>query len=94
MVDKNPFVNKNTDISHLHLTFLKQNVTQKNIDHIRTYNFEPDKFEINNQVVFIYYERNYNKSKLTNNFFEKTLKISVTMRNWKTVLKLQELTRE
>ena len=35
----------------------------------------------------------YHKSKLTNNFFEKQLKVGATTRNWKTVLKLSELGR-
>ncbi len=93
MVDKNPFVDENTDISHLHLTFLKQNAIQENIDHIRTYDFEPDKFEIDNQAIFVYCEGKYHQSKLTNNFFEKKLKVGATTRNWKTVLKLLELSK-
>ncbi len=81
------------DISHLHLTFLKQNAIQENINHIRTYDFEPDRFEIDNQAVFVYCEGKYHQSKLTNNFFEKKLKVGATTRNWKTVLKLLELSR-
>ncbi len=93
-IDKNPFYKNNTDISHLYLTFLKQKVMKENISQIQTYNFEPDKFEIRNQDVFIYCEGKYHQSKLTNNFFEKKLKVGATTRNWKTVLKLQELAGE
>ncbi len=93
MVNKNPFYNNDVDISHLHLTILKQQPTAENTDHIQMYNFEPDRFEIDNQAVFVYCAGKYHQSKLTNNFFEKKLKVGATTRNWKTVLKLVELSQ-
>ncbi len=91
MVDNNPFFNDHADISHLHLTFLKQPASAEDTKHIQTYSFEPDKFEINHQAVYVYCEGKYHQSKLTNNFFETKLKVGATTRNWKTVLKLLEL---
>lgn len=89
---KNPFLkNKETDITHLHLTFLKEKPSKENQSKTEEYNYEPDQFVIKDQAVFVYCEGKYHKSKLTNNFFEKKLKVAATTRNWKTVLKLVEL---
>lgn len=89
----NPFYSEEADINKLHLTFLKEAPDEKNLTLIETLNFTPDKFEIINKDVFIHCEGKYHQSKLTNNFFEKKLKVGATTRNWKTVLKLLELSK-
>lgn len=90
-VEINPFFKSEEDINHLHLTFLKEKPTKQNIEEILSYNYEPDQFKIDKKDVYIYCEGKYHQSKLTNNFFEKKLKTGATTRNWKTVLKLVEL---
>jgi uncharacterized protein (DUF1697 family) len=92
-IDKNPFYTKNADINQLHLTFLKDKPTKENVEKAMNYNYEPDKFQINKRVVFIFCAGKYHKSNLTNSFFEKKLKTVTTTRNWKTVLKLSELSK-
>jgi len=89
---KNPFLKKEeTDITHLHLTFLKEIPTKEDRLKTEEYNYEPDQFIIDKKAVFVYCEGKYHKSKLTNTFFEKKLKVAATTRNWKTVRKLVEL---
>lgn len=90
-INNNPFFDKDADIKQLHLTFLKEKPSKENIDKTLTYNYEPDKFKIDDKDTFIFCAGKYHKSKLTNNFFEKQLKVGATTRNWKTVLKLSEL---
>ncbi len=90
-VKQNPFYKDGVDISHLHLTFLSEAPKEEEKQNAESYNYEPDKFVIQGKDVFIYCEGKYHKSKLTNNFFEKKLKVNATTRNWKTVLKLLEL---
>ncbi|MGB5653915.1 MAG: DUF1697 domain-containing protein [Robiginitalea sp.] len=92
-IGRNSFFDKDADITQLHLTFLKENPTSENVEKTKTYNFEPDRFEIVEKDVFICCAGKYHQSKLTNNFFEKKLKVGATTRNWKTVLKLQELSK-
>lgn len=92
-VQKNPFYKNDIDINHLHLTFLSEEPTKVNREQAEKYNYEPDKFEIKDKDVFVYCEGKYHQSKLTNNFFESKLKGSATTRNWKTVLKLNELSK-
>jgi len=91
-VAQNPFYqDKDADIKALHLTFLKEPPSLENLVKTETYDYSPDKFVIQDKWVFIYCEGKYHQSKLTNNFFEKKLKVAATTRNWKTVLKLLEL---
>jgi uncharacterized protein (DUF1697 family) len=93
-IENNPFYDAAADIKKLHLTFLKEKPLEEDLKQIKAHSFEPDKFVIENQDVFIYCEGKYHESKLTNNFFEKKLKVEATTRNWKTVLKLLELSGE
>jgi uncharacterized protein (DUF1697 family) len=93
-IANNPFYEGNEeDITHLHLTFLKEKPSAENLAKTETYNYEPDLFAIKDKDVFLSCHGKYHKSKLTNSFFEKKLKVSTTTRNWKTVLKLVELSK-
>jgi len=93
-IKNNPFYKNDNEIRHLHLTFLNAKPTEENRKKTEAYNFEPDKFAISGKCVFVCCEGKYHKSKLTNNFFENKLKVNATTRNWKTVLKLLELSNE
>lgn len=92
-VNRNPFYTQNVDIDHLYLTFLKEGPTNENLEKLQSFNYEPDKFEIEKNEIFIYCEGKYHLTKLSNNFFEKKLKVGATTRNWKTILKLLELSQ-
>mgnify|MGYP005757632923 CR=1 FL=1 len=92
-ISKNPFFDKDADIKQLHLTFLKEKPNKENIEKALKLDYEPDKFKIDDRDTFIFCEGKYHESKLTNNFFEKQLKVGATTRNWKTVLKLSELSK-
>ncbi len=93
-VNQNPFYKGGMEIAPLHLTFLDRKPTPESQQQTEVYNYEPDKFVIKGENVFIFCESKYHKTKLTNNFFEKKLKVKATTRNWKTVLKLLELSKE
>lgn len=91
-IELNPFYSENqNDVTQLHLTFLKDVPTDINRLKAESHNFEPDKFVIEGKDVFIYCTNKYHQTKLSNDFFENKLKTSATTRNWKTVLKLFEL---
>ena len=92
-INNNPFFEKDADIKQLYLTFLKEKPNKENIEKTLTFNYEPDKFKIDDKDAFIFCAGKYHESKLTNNFFEKQLKVGATTRNWKTVMKLSELSK-
>lgn len=92
-IDRNLFYKPNVDIKNLHLSFLKKKPSKETKQDTESNNYEPDKFIIDRKEVFILCTGKYHESKLTNNFFEKKLKVGATTRNWKTILKLMELSK-
>lgn len=92
-IKNNPFFDKNTDIKQLHLTFLKEKPNKENIEKIVSQDYTPDQFKIIDNDIFILCLGKYHQSKLTNNFFENKLQVGATTRNWKTVLKLLEISK-
>ena len=91
LIQNNPYYSSESDINTLHLTFLKADPNPKDVDAISSLSFEPDLFTIEKKEIYIFCEGKYHQSKLTNDFFEKKLKVQTTTRNWKTVLKLLDL---
>jgi len=94
-IANNPFFQENEpDIERLHVTFLSERPLEENRIKAEACHYEPDRFVINGKDVFVFCAGKYHESKLTNNFFEKKLKVTATTRNWKTTLKLLELVRQ
>ncbi|MCG8579443.1 MAG: DUF1697 domain-containing protein [Bacteroidales bacterium] len=91
LADNNPFNGKESDITQLHLTFLKETPSNECVKKLNAYNVHPDRIQVVEKDVYMQCLGKYHQSKLTNNFFEKNLKVGATTRNWKTVLKLKEL---
>lgn len=91
----NPYID-NTSVEKMHVTFLKKLPVIENAKHLCSIgvDYAPDRFEIQNQIVFLSIADKYHKSKLSNNFFEKKLKVTATTRNWKTVMRLIELSNK
>jgi len=89
---RNPFLTESdVDIERLHLTILKEEPSPELVNNVKELKFLPDRFEIIGKEVFIYCENGYGRTKITNDFFEKKLKIPASTRNWKTVMKLNEM---
>ncbi|MBB6459795.1 DUF1697 domain-containing protein [Flammeovirga kamogawensis] len=93
-IKENPFYNDESDISQLHLTVLRSEPDKSLISEIKEKDFNGDSFEITGRKVFIKCKGKYSQSKLTNQLFENKLKVIATTRNWKTVLKIQQLIEE
>lgn len=95
VVKNNPFYQENeTDINQLHLTFLKESPVRENSKKAESHNYDPDRFVVQGKHVFVYCEGKYHQTKINNIFFENKLKTTATTRNWKTVLKLLELSNK
>ena len=88
----NPFLpKKNEDIKALHVTILAELPDSELINAIKDFQHKADEFEIIGKNIYIFCPDGYGRTKLTNNFFERKLKVAATTRNWKTVTKLMEL---
>lgn len=88
----NPFLPAD-DISKLHLTLL---ATEPNESLLKNIAIDPksgDEFKASGKAIYLKCPNGYGRTKLTNTFFESKLKTKATTRNWKTVLKVIELTQ-
>lgn len=91
IINGNPFLKEGMDINCLHLSCLKDWPTPELLNNMRNIQYLPDRYEIVGKDVFVYCENGYGRTKLTNDFFEKKLKVQASTRNWKTVMKLHEM---
>ncbi len=92
LIELNPFINFEGILEDkLHFIFLEELPNSEVLELIKMYNYEPDRFFINERVVYLYCPNGYGNTKLTTNFFEDKLKVKATTRNFKTTLKLLEL---
>ena len=88
----NPFVDMIKNNSEkLYFTFLFQKPGEENISNLSTIVFENEFYKIIDDVVYLYVPKGYGMSKLNNNFIESKLKVDATTRNWKTLIKLIEM---
>ena len=55
--------------------------------------FSPDSFRISGKLMYFIFQ-NAGKTKLSHTFVEKKLKVKATLRNWKTINKLHELSKK
>jgi uncharacterized protein (DUF1697 family) len=87
-----PFADR--DISKLHVTFLSNIPYKPSLEKIMDKKSDTELVYIAEKAVYLYCPDGYGKTKLSNSFLEKQLKVTATTRNWKTVNKLRELASE
>lgn len=87
--DNNPFINeRNLSTEKLHLTFLSALPDPVLPGKINASDYIPDEFIVSGKAIYLSCPDGYGRTKLTNTFFEKKLKVSATTRNWASVIKL------
>lgn len=88
VISANPYAIENPKI--LGFVFLSDIPKETNIE---INNTKEDVFTIYKDVIYIHCPSGFGKTKLTNNTFEKKLNVTATTRNYKTVLKLLEMSK-
>ena len=83
-----PFPTENTKIAAF--VFLSKKVYETKID---INNIDNDQYLIDNDMIYIYCETGFAKTKLSNNLFERKLNVRATIRNYNTALQLLELSK-
>ena len=92
IASKNPLWPKSGgEGSHFHATFLFAPVTKKNFDAIKLPAAEGEKAVLGKGAVLLHCPHGYGRTKLNNTYFEKTLGVKATTRNWKSVMALRDL---
>jgi uncharacterized protein (DUF1697 family) len=91
-LDENPFtLEKGIDLAKLHVTFLSETPQAPALKKLLSAPAEPDDIQYRKNRIYLYCPNGYGRTKLTNNMIEKTLSVSATTRNWKTVNELYRL---
>ncbi len=92
---ENPFAqNPDFDVKKIYTIFLKARADKNIFQDIATNPDFSEKMILKENVIYMYYENGYGKTKVHNNFFEKKLKTIATTRNWNTVNKLESLLQD
>lgn len=95
VITKNPFLKeKGFDNEKLHVTLLDNVPDSTLIGKLAKEEFGGDRYSIEGRAIYVYCPVGYGRTKLTNNFFERKLKVNATTRNWKTINELLKLMEE
>lgn len=93
--NQNPFTEQ-TDIENKRVYFalLKEAPQPKLIEEFRKEKFANEEFFVTQNCVYLNYVNGAGKAKLTNNLIERKLKVSATSRNYRTMVKLLEMSMD
>jgi len=90
----NPFEkDKTKDPKKFYVVFLQAIPQAANIEKLATYDYSPEEYVLDEQLVYFYAANGAGNAKMSTNFFESKLKVKASSRNWRTVNKLVELSK-
>ncbi|MBX6356512.1 MAG: DUF1697 domain-containing protein [Micromonosporaceae bacterium] len=92
IVGGNPYVDRTDDPTKLVVTFLAEPSPEP--ERLTAPAGETAEFTLAGQEVYLYCPDGYGRTKLSNAFLERRLRVAATTRNWRTVTKLHELTSQ
>ena len=93
VLNENPFTN-GYDIKRVFFTLFNDELSQELANELKTQDFGEEKFDFTKKALYMYLPKDASRSKLSNNFLEKKLKIIATTRNFNTLSKLVAMARE
>lgn len=92
LIDNNPFARESDqNPGRLMVTFFYQIPSKEHLDQLVIPDDSTDAYVLIKNALYLYCPDGYGRSKLSNNFFERKLKVPCTTRNWKTINSLNEL---
>jgi uncharacterized protein (DUF1697 family) len=90
----NPFLERGAALETLHVAFLAAAPDRRRAAALDPERSPGDAFELRGRELYLHLSHGVAKTKLTNAYLDATLATTSTLRNWRTVLKLAEMTRE
>ena len=91
VLEKNPFLSRGAETSALHVAFLAGKPAAADAAKLDPERSPGDEFELRGRDLYLHLRNGVAKSKLTNDYLDRTLKTVATVRNWNTVGKLVEM---
>jgi uncharacterized protein (DUF1697 family) len=89
----NPFLKKGGTADTAHVAFLMHTALRDRILQLDARRSPGDEFWVMGSEVYLHCPKGFGRTKLTNQYFDSKLGTTSTIRNWKTVLKLLEMTQ-
>ena len=89
----NPFLKDGADTKPLSVAFLTDRPTKAAVASLDPGHSPPDEFDVRGREIYLRYPNGVGRTRLTNQYFDSRLKLTSTVRNWRTVLKLVEMAR-
>ena len=93
VLDENPF-REGYDISRVFFSLFNDEPENNLAQNLLSIDFSPEELVLTAQTAYMFIPGTYGRGKLSNNFLEKKLKITATMRNFNTISKMIELSAE
>ncbi len=87
----NPFLASGHDAEFLHVVFLAERPSEGRTAALDRRRSPPDELVLRGREIYLRCPNGIARSKLTNDYFDRTLATVSTLRNWRTVLALGEL---
>jgi uncharacterized protein (DUF1697 family) len=91
--EENPYLKSKEDVKFLHVTFLNDAPQISTIENLNIKTYKDDEFLVKGKFVYLHTPDGFAKTKFSNPQFEKQLNTKATTRNWRTVGKLIELSK-
>lgn len=88
-----PFLTPDSNPAFLYVGFLADAPAARLIKALDPDRSPGDRFVVRGSELFVHYGAGAGKTRLTSAYFDSTLQTTSTFRNWRTVLKLAEMTR-
>jgi uncharacterized protein (DUF1697 family) len=90
-LEANPFLARGVPSSELYVAFLADKPPKARIDALDAARATPDAYEVAGRDIYLHLPNGGARSKLTNDYFDRTLATVSTIRNWRTVEQLASM---
>lgn len=90
-IKANPFIARGIETAVLHVAFLADTPAEVRVAALDPARSTSDAFEVRGREVYLHLPNGVGRSKLTNDYFDRTLGTTSTIRTWRTVEALAEL---
>jgi uncharacterized protein (DUF1697 family) len=91
VVDRNPFRRSRGGDQQLHVAFLSDRPSRRLVAQLDPRRSPPDEFAVVDRQVYLRCPNGMGRTKLTNDYLERQLETSATVRSWRTVTELARL---
>jgi uncharacterized protein (DUF1697 family) len=89
----NPFRKRDVDPNELFVAFLKKRPPRSAVSNLEHATFGEDEFVLAGTEIYLRYPNGLGRSKMSAAFFERALSTRATVRNWRVINRLVELSR-